>query len=386
MSTLDAPLTAKEKREQLRRILASQRFRNAPNPSAFLKLVVTRALKGLKSPTRVIAAELFKGKYAANISTDVRVTASNLRASLDKYYEFEGNDDPVIISFPKTSGDKRVKPPEGEAYTPLFTPNPNLYLALRQRLGHYHLERRAYGDFVRSFNIFAEILESDPKHLGASLGLIETLSAFADRSWENPHQIPWYPFSLDVLNQLEARAGDYWKVWAVRGLVQTTWGHLYEARPAFDKALLLDRSRTMAYPPYMLFLAKAGHRDEAVRLAFRYLNANAERSEAHVFYAYLLIELQAFDKAAQTLEIALSIDSGNGVAHEFLTYLGYLRRDLESVSTHLKILKTLFDPESYQKTAEFLLKMQEGLGIGDSPTPALFGEASAPFSEMKKLG
>ena len=69
---------------QLYRMLNSERFIANENPARFLKLVVEKAVKGDPVTQSIIGCELFPTKYAQNDISDVRVTASNLRAVLDR--------------------------------------------------------------------------------------------------------------------------------------------------------------------------------------------------------------------------------------------------------------------------------------------------------------
>jgi hypothetical protein len=101
--------TKPEIEEQLQRMLSGKRFRNAKNQADFLALGVRRALGGKKTPGHIIAKELFPEKFQRAESTDVRVTASNLRQTLKRYYADEGIDDLVLIVLPEPPPDKKVK-------------------------------------------------------------------------------------------------------------------------------------------------------------------------------------------------------------------------------------------------------------------------------------
>lgn len=89
--------------QSLERILASQPFHNAESQKAFLRYVVNETLAGrgeqLKEYT--IGVEVFKRKesYDPRYDNTVRLKAQKLRWSLLKYYESEGKDDQICISF-----------------------------------------------------------------------------------------------------------------------------------------------------------------------------------------------------------------------------------------------------------------------------------------------
>ncbi len=100
----------------LERIVASQPFHNAESQKAFLRYVVNETLAGrgeqLKEYT--IGVEVFKRKesYDPRYDNTVRLKAQKLRWSLAKYYETEGKDDAVWISF------------RSRSYQPLFSFRP----------------------------------------------------------------------------------------------------------------------------------------------------------------------------------------------------------------------------------------------------------------------
>src|SRR5580704_6917380 len=110
MSSAEIIPAPEDIKAQLQRTLASKRFSTASNQKDFLVLVVNRALKGKKSSELVIAQALFP-KFIKDESTDVRVTASNLRKALAKYYAREGREDLVIIALPEPPPDKSIKLP-----------------------------------------------------------------------------------------------------------------------------------------------------------------------------------------------------------------------------------------------------------------------------------
>src|SRR6185369_142 len=92
-------------RTELTRILSSAAFANSPRMNRFLKYVVETTLdgKGALIKEYVIALEVFDkpDAYDPREDSTVRTEASKLRARLSRYYEGEGQEDPVIISIPK---------------------------------------------------------------------------------------------------------------------------------------------------------------------------------------------------------------------------------------------------------------------------------------------
>jgi hypothetical protein len=111
--------------QQLEYMFLGKRFKGAPTQSRFLSLVVTLTLAGEKIKESTIAQALFPN-FLSRESTDVRVTALNLRDRLRRYYAQEGSQDRVIISLPAPLHCRGMKQPDGAAYTPLFSYNPRL--------------------------------------------------------------------------------------------------------------------------------------------------------------------------------------------------------------------------------------------------------------------
>jgi Tol biopolymer transport system component len=94
-------------RSQLTKILCSPVFVNSPRMIRFLRYVVETTLEGNGGLIKeyVIGLEVFEKSEAYDPQADstVRTEASKLRTRLGRYYETEGQWDPVIISIPKGS-------------------------------------------------------------------------------------------------------------------------------------------------------------------------------------------------------------------------------------------------------------------------------------------
>jgi Tol biopolymer transport system component len=92
-------------RTELTKILSSASFASSPRMHRFLKYVVETTLEGKGDLIKeyVIALEVFdkSDAYDPREDSTVRTEASKLRARLSRYYENEGQEDPVIISVPK---------------------------------------------------------------------------------------------------------------------------------------------------------------------------------------------------------------------------------------------------------------------------------------------
>src|SRR5262249_40598958 len=94
-------------RLQLAKILASPEFVKADRLSRFLSFVVDQAQSGGGGQLKeyVIGVEAYgrSESYDPRVDAIVRVEAGRLRAKLERYYDHEGRQDPILISLPKGS-------------------------------------------------------------------------------------------------------------------------------------------------------------------------------------------------------------------------------------------------------------------------------------------
>jgi tetratricopeptide (TPR) repeat protein len=305
----DSPREA-EVREQLDRMLASPRFRNAGNQSDFLKLVVGRALQGKKTRGEVIAKSFLWDPE----STDVRVTAKSLRASLKKYEAREGREDLVIIRLPDPPEDKSVKLPEGESYTPRFFYNPNHAVSNAVRLGEYHLTRATCEDLELALGYFSKALEISPGHLRALVGTAETLCtslAWTAKETAVTDLNEILNRALAILESVMDVAADYWRVQAATGMFLVAVNDIPQAKERFDMALALNRPMTETYPAYMGYLVASGKSAEAVELARRYLNSNVSNPGAYSTCALIMAIAGAIPDAEEVVRRGLKLDRGH---------------------------------------------------------------------------
>src|SRR5215469_14192640 len=105
--------SAQEIRAALERVVASDVMRSSPQLTAFLRFVVDAVLEGNSDRIKgyVIAVEVLKRGASFNPQIDpiVRVEATRLRRTLERYYGGAGAGDPVVITLPRGS------------YVPTFT-------------------------------------------------------------------------------------------------------------------------------------------------------------------------------------------------------------------------------------------------------------------------
>ena len=97
--------SAEQVSQQLRRILSSTLFTEAPKLGSFLEYVVVETLQGRAGRIKgfSISSEVFgrSDPEEAGASAIVRVEAGRLRRRLQEYYQGDGLQDPVYIEIPK---------------------------------------------------------------------------------------------------------------------------------------------------------------------------------------------------------------------------------------------------------------------------------------------
>jgi len=342
-------------------MLSAERFKNARNQSDFLSLAVKRALRGKKTPGHVVAKALFPKKFRKDESTDVRVTASNLRASLRRYFDGEGSEDPVRIFLPDPPEDRSVRPVEGEAYTPIFTYHPFKAVSLQYRVAQALLSRGLMGPTKQAFHKFTEILEIAPQHLGAVVGQVESwcqilawAKLFDDlQTDETSHE------ALTLLGRVHEHGANYWKFHAVAGFLFTKMGQLDQANARFEDSLRLNRIKTESYPPYFGFLMKHGERDLALRLGESYLYLHPEDPTAYVELADLFLAAGELGNASDILDAALHIHGTSGVVHQYVFLMRLVQKRVDETIMHYYPMARLLDPLTLEVTIEVAKKLVE---------------------------
>jgi hypothetical protein len=97
--------SAQEIRAALERVAASEVMRSSPQLTAFLRFVVEAVLEGNSDRIKgyVIAVEVLKrgAQFNPQIDPIVRVEATRLRRTLERYYAGEGANDPIVIVLPR---------------------------------------------------------------------------------------------------------------------------------------------------------------------------------------------------------------------------------------------------------------------------------------------
>ena len=91
--------------QQLAKVLTSPQFVNSPNLCNFLQFIVEKTLAGEAATIKgyTVATQVLgrKADFDPNLDPIVRIQAGRLRRALEKYYQKQGQKDPVIIDMPK---------------------------------------------------------------------------------------------------------------------------------------------------------------------------------------------------------------------------------------------------------------------------------------------
>jgi tetratricopeptide (TPR) repeat protein len=346
--------TSREIKDQLERMLAAPRFRNASNRADFLALIVRRALQGKKTPGHIIAKQLFQEKP----DYYVRVTASNLRKTLNEYQGKEGREDLVRIALPKPPNEKKIKLPEGEAYTPEFSYNPNHALGRELRLGRHFHRRGMLTDEQLAFGHFTKALTMCPHHLEASIGVVEAWCSLLDwgAAIEDQATQATLVQASRVMDMAWVSGSTYWRVYAAAGHLYSLHGHLDRAKEYFAKAVALDRMTTESYEPYVKFLIHSGDRSEGVSLAKNYFDAHEEDIYAYTTYALALARSGSYAEAGLILERALVIDKSNALLQFYVAQLRIFQSRYREALPHLELMKALTDEQTIRQIAPWFME------------------------------
>ncbi len=102
----DTP-TPEDIREAVDRVTVSDVFARSPQLGAFLRFVVEAVLHGKADRIKAytIGVEVLRRdtKFDPQLDPIVRVEATRLRRTIERYYSGPGADDPVIIDLPRGS-------------------------------------------------------------------------------------------------------------------------------------------------------------------------------------------------------------------------------------------------------------------------------------------
>ena len=290
-----------EVRRQLDHMLAGALFQSNENPSKFLKFVTERALASEPITQSIIGCELFPGKYLRGNIPDVRVTASNLRDVIARYYANDGERDLVIIALPSPPLDKKLKLPAGKAYKPLFSYNPKSPANKEFERGVVHINQLSPVGLFYALHYFKQTLKLEPGHAAAYAGIAEAYYINSLYGCPEP-AMPYYLLRAQEAAVEAVRLNpDLWQGHAALGAVHTCLWEWDQAAISFGAALERNELETRDYSAYAFYLLAVGRRDEALHL----VKDKAERKEgdpgAERIYPLFLYATRQFKEAERLL-------------------------------------------------------------------------------------
>lgn len=283
---------------QLNRIIGCERFQANENPARFLFVVVNKALDGEPIKQSVIGHELFPEKYLKGDISDVRVTARNLRRVLAEYYEQEGREDLVIISFPPPPENTSTKLPAGTAYKPLFKYNPRSSAWKDYSQGALYLQQLTEVGLRNALGSFDAVIKTAPHHSAAHAGTAEAYCIFAmfDR-----HAKPLLILAHEAALRAARSDPASWRGHAALGLVYSCLWEWDKAAASFATALERDSLATQNCAWYCYYLLAVGKPDDALQFAKRRADARPENFNIRLIYALVLYVTRQYEMADQML-------------------------------------------------------------------------------------
>ena len=322
----EQPLEPGAVRAQLERILASKTFSRSPRISRFLTFVVEQTLGGQEDKLKeyLLGVEVFNrlDSFDPRIDSIVRVEARRLRYKLERYYEAEGQSDPVLIQFRKG------------CYVPAFSSRtafgddllgagmevPHLQVignaqafALFAR-GRYGLSRWTPESIDDAISCFTQALAEDPDCVGAYSGL--------GAAWMIAGLLGFKPAS-EVMPKARARAEqavvlrpNLPEPHAVLGFVRAAYEWEWnDAEPLMRRAIQFAPHDPAPRLWYGLYSALAGRADRATHEAHRGQQASPTSLSAHMAMGFACHMGANYDDAVLHYRLAQELDPTFYPAH-----------------------------------------------------------------------
>ncbi len=306
-------------RTQLERILESKAFARSPRISRFLAFVVDQTIEGQESKLKeyLLGVEVFGrlDSFDPRIDSIVRVEARRLRFKLDKYYDTEGQIDPIRIHFRKgcyvpSFAEKR--PDEeftnGElADVPYVTAIENPHAFALYARGRYCLDRWTPDGIAEAVSCFTQVLDEDTDCASAHAGLAT--------SWMFASLLGLMP-ARDVVPKAQQSAmhalaisPDCSEARSILGIASALYDWEWsDAEPKLRKAVLSNPCDTGARLWYGLYLVLAGRPEDAVREARKAQQAAPTSLTAHLAVGFACHSGRAYDEALMQYRLAQDLD------------------------------------------------------------------------------
>ena len=322
-------------RGQLERILNSKAFTRSPRISRFLSFVVEQTLAGQENKLKeyLLGVEVFGrlDSFDPRIDSIVRVEARRLRYKLEKYYEHEGPNDPVLILFRKgcyvpSFAEKRLGEDSCDrelSDVPYVRAigNPlafGLYARGRACLGRWTTD-----GIAEAISCFTRALDEEEDCASARAGLASAWM-FASLLGLMPSRDA-VPKAKDAATRCLAIAPRDSEALAALGIATALYDHQWEeAESKLRKAIHSNPCDLPARLWYGFYLTMAGRTGEAVKEARKAQQAAPTSLTAHLCVGFALHAGRAYDEALVQYRLAQDLDP-----HFYGSYLamGFLFTD-----------------------------------------------------------
>lgn len=298
-------------------MLKSTTFKAAPKRADLLEYIVNKDLAHDPINAEEIGMDLVRG-YVPGVHDDPRVTASNLRKTLTKYYAEEGRDELVIIGLPP-----------GPGYKPQYSYNPaadalqyyRVALRFMNSLNPKSVAESAKLHFtaIRAFPSFCPSYSAivDARlHLHLMLRLLSFSPALVISCVANNIPDPEVFFlygepleSDDIFDLYETPAEtgiildpQYWHSYYMLATIRAWQWRWNEAKELFAKAIELDPVSSLNSIWYPAFLVANRNIDEAIRIARACTRQYPEDSLAILSLALFLHVAEQFEDSNAAIE------------------------------------------------------------------------------------
>lgn len=315
-----APIAPEAVRAQLERILNSKAFARSPRISRFLTFVVDQTLEGQESKLKeyLLGVEVFgrMDSFDPRIDSIVRVEARRLRYKLEKYYEAEGQSDPVFVHFrkgcyvPAFSEKRPDAAGEGEiADVPYIRAIENPHAFSLYARGRHSLGRWTADGVAEAVSCFSHALDEDAECASAHAGL--------GTAWMFASMLGLMP-ARDVVpkaknSSLRALAIDpaTSEAQAILGMVSALYdGEWNEAESKLRKAIHSNPCDTSTRLWYSLYLTLSGRGGDAVREVRKAQQGSPTSVTAHVTAGFACHAGGAHDEALLQYRLAQDLEPG----------------------------------------------------------------------------
>jgi tetratricopeptide (TPR) repeat protein len=162
-----------------------------------------------------------------------------------------------------------------------------------------------------ALGLFSEVIERQPNHAGAHVGMAEAMSLLAWMGWfaDEPYVIAdEFIVKASKLNSTD------WHMLAAAGGLLLLIRRSELAANAFGNALRSDKKQTQNYPWYHFYLLATHQEEEALRLARNRADDRYDDAYAKGLYALFLYLVRRFDEARQAVSEALTLDHNCWIA------------------------------------------------------------------------